>query len=272
MSSFCLGCGTSMAEGERFCGNCGRDASAPATAAPDPAVAFGLLPETSGKAIVSLISSFFSLFLPFALVAIIFGHLSLSEIRKSPGRLKGKGLAIGGLVLGYLGVVATIGFITFAMISAAKLEKARAKIKTGKTVYTGQVSTNRPSAVSALRSFNTAEIAFAQAHPAVGYTCSVEELSRIWGISGDLDQVKKNGYLITLQGCASAKTNGPVTKYQVVAYPTPGKARLPAFCSNESDVIKIDWSGSPRDCLKKGADLPANEVNHPEDWTSSAPR
>ena len=272
MSSFCLGCGTSMAEGERFCGNCGTDSSSSATTAPDPAVAFGLPPETSGKAIVSLISSFFSLFLPFALVAIIFGHLSLSEIRKSPGRLKGRGLAIAGLVLGYLGVIATIGLITFAIISAAKLEKARGTIKTGKTVYTGQVTTKRPSAVSALRSFNTAEIAFAQAHPAVGYTCSVEELSHIWGISGDLDQVRKNGYLVTLQGCASAKANGPVTKYQVVAYPTPGKARLPAFCSNESDVIKIDWSGSPQDCLKKGADLPANEVNHPENWTPSAPR
>ncbi len=272
MSSFCLGCGTSMAEGERFCGNCGRDSSATAATAPDPAVAFGLAPETSGKAIFSLISSFFSLFLPFALVAIIFGHLSLSEIRKSPGRLKGKGLAIGGLVLGYLGVVATIALITYGIISAARLEKAQAKMKTGKTVYKGQVTTNRPSAVSALRSFNTAEIAFAQAHPAAGFTCSVEELSSAWGISSDLDQVKRNGYLITLQGCASAKTNGPVTKYQVVAYPTRSKAKLPAFCSNESDVIKIDWSGSPQDCLTKGADLPASEVNHPEDWTSIAPR
>jgi len=272
MSSFCLGCGTSMAEGERFCGNCGRDTSATATPAPDPAVAFGLLPETSGKAIFSLVSSFFGLFLPFALVAVIFGHLSLSEIRKSPGRLKGRGLAITGLVLGYLGVVATIAFIIFGFISAAKLEKARGKIKTGKTVYTGQVTTNRPSAVSALRSFNTAEIAFAQAHPAVGYTCSVEELSRVWGISGDLAQIKKNGYLIALQGCGNTKPNGPMTKYQVVAYPAPSKSKLPAFCSDESDVIKIDWSGSPQDCLRKGADLPESEINHPENWTPSAPR
>ena len=272
MSSFCLGCGTSMAEGERFCANCGRDSSASATAAPDPAIAFGLPPETSGKAIVSLISGFLSLFLPFALVAIIFGHLSLSEIRKTRGRLTGRGIAIAGLVLGYLGVVATVGLITFAIISALRFEKAQAKIKTGKTVYRGQVTTNRPSAVSALRSFNTAEIAFAQAHPAVGYTCSVEELSRIWGISSDLDQVKKNGYVITLQGCASERTKGPVTKYQVLAYPTPSKAKLPAFCSDESDVIKIEWSGSPKDCLKKGADLPDTEINHPENWTSSAPR
>jgi hypothetical protein len=41
---------------------------------------------------------------PLSILAIIFGHLSLSEIRKSAGRLKGEGMAIAGLVLGYVGV------------------------------------------------------------------------------------------------------------------------------------------------------------------------
>ena len=49
LSSFCLGCGNSLAEGERFCGVCGRDSQAGAgVRAVDPSVAFGP-PETSGK-------------------------------------------------------------------------------------------------------------------------------------------------------------------------------------------------------------------------------
>jgi hypothetical protein len=52
-------------------------------------------------AIVSLVSAFF-----ISLVAIITGHIALSQIRKTGE--KGRGLAIGGLVLGYLGVVAAI--------------------------------------------------------------------------------------------------------------------------------------------------------------------
>ena len=111
MSSFCPGCGNSMADGERLCGACGRDSQAGGTVAPDPQVAFGLPPETSGKALFSLICGIFFIILPFAIVAVIFGHIALSEIRKSPGRCKGRGLAITGIVLGYIGVLFIVGFI-----------------------------------------------------------------------------------------------------------------------------------------------------------------
>jgi hypothetical protein len=66
--------------------------------------------ETSGKAIGSLICGLFFLFFPIAIVAIVLGHLSLSDIRKAAGRLTGQGVAVAGLVLGYLGVA----FIPFA--------------------------------------------------------------------------------------------------------------------------------------------------------------
>ena len=103
MRSFCLGCGNSLAEGERFCGACGRDSQAgPGVAPVDPQVAFGLPPETSGKAIFSLICGILFVILPLSIVAVIFGYIALSEIRKSPGRLKGRGLAITGIVLGWL--------------------------------------------------------------------------------------------------------------------------------------------------------------------------
>ena len=50
--------------------------------------------QTSGKALASMITGIFGLilFLP-AIAAIILGHMSRSEIRKSNGRLRGNGMA-----------------------------------------------------------------------------------------------------------------------------------------------------------------------------------
>src|SRR5262249_28648619 len=61
-------------------------------------------PQTSGKAIGSLVCVIVGLLIPFigGVVAIVLGHLGLSEIKRSAGRLKGDGLAIAGLVMGYL--------------------------------------------------------------------------------------------------------------------------------------------------------------------------
>jgi hypothetical protein len=253
MSSFCLGCGTSLSPEERFCGNCGRDSSSGASVTPalDPQVAFGLAPETSGKAIFSLICGIFSLFPPLAIVAVIFGHLSLSEIRKSGGRLVGKGLAIAGMVLGYSGFALIATLIVIGTVVAVR---DRAKILP-KGQSMGRVTSEQPLAVSALRTLNTAEIAYAQAHPETGYTCSINDLSGAWRISGDLAQAKTNGYTVALKGCARTMDGGPVTKYQLVAYPASSNAKLPAFCSNQSDVIKVEWSGSPTGCLINGEDF-----------------
>src|SRR6266852_2316609 len=61
--------------------------------------------KTSGKALGSLISGIFGLLLfPVAIVAIILGHISRSEIRKSNGRLQGAGMALTGLIFGYAGI------------------------------------------------------------------------------------------------------------------------------------------------------------------------
>jgi hypothetical protein len=61
---------------------------------------------TSTLAVVSLVFGILTwLMLPFvgALVAIICGHLARGEIRRAePGQLDGNGMAIAGLMLGYL--------------------------------------------------------------------------------------------------------------------------------------------------------------------------
>ena len=260
MSSFCRGCGNSFSEGDIFCSICGRAVSVTSSPTPlAPQAAFGLPAKTSGMAISSFVCGILFLFPPTAIGAVILGHLSLSEIRRSAGQLGGKGLAITALVLGYSGLGVVVILIIIAGISVRKTLRA-------------WTPTNQSSAVAAVRTLNTAEIAYAQAHPASGYTCSLSDLSQVWDI-GDLARGQKNGYVFALQGCTATKPNGPIAKYQLVAYAdAPNKAQLPAFCSNESDAVKVDRNGSPQDCLEKGADLPENEINYPQRWLQNTPR
>ncbi|HTZ84582.1 MAG TPA: DUF4190 domain-containing protein [Candidatus Acidoferrales bacterium] len=256
MSSFCLGCGNSLAEGERYCEVCGRDSQTnPATPAVDPAVAFGLPPETSGKAIFSLVSGILFLVLPFSVCAVIFGHLSLYDIRKSAGRLTGRGLAIAGIILGYVGVAFFAGLIGLGIYEENKAKQMAAK----NTAASGEASV-----ISTLRDVNTAEIAYARQHQDVGYTCSLSDLKWAWRFSDDLDYSRKHGYVFELRGCMSEKKNGPVAKYTVVAYPQAVmKPGLSAFCSDQSDVIRVARNGSVEDCLRTGSQLSEEDMNRP---------
>src|SRR5713226_3663371 len=154
---FCPKCGNTLADGSRFCRVCGSAVSAPG-APPMPTGA--VVPQTDGKAIASLILGFFFFLLPAAIVAVILGHMSLSEIRKSAGRLKGEGLAIGGLVLGYMGL-AVIPVLIIAAIAIPNLLRAR-------------FTANEATAVKTVRLLVVAEISYASAHPDEGYSCSLQ--------------------------------------------------------------------------------------------------
>jgi hypothetical protein len=58
--------------------------------------------RTSGLAVGSLISGIASFFVGISFIlAIILGHLALSQIRKNPG-MQGRGMAMAGLIMGYL--------------------------------------------------------------------------------------------------------------------------------------------------------------------------
>lgn len=76
--------------------------------------------QTSTLAIISLVAGILGwTLLPFlgSIGAIIFGHLARGEIRRSNGQLDGDGLAVTGLVLGWVNVViailAIMAFILF---------------------------------------------------------------------------------------------------------------------------------------------------------------
>jgi hypothetical protein len=77
-------------------------------------------PRTSSLAIVSLIFGILAyLFLPFfgAVIAVVCGHSARSEIRRAPpGTVEGDGLAVAGLVLGWIQLAFTAIAIVFAVL------------------------------------------------------------------------------------------------------------------------------------------------------------
>jgi len=234
-----------MADGERFCRVCGRDSTlAPAPAATTVAATPNPLApaETSGKAIVSLVCGLFLFFPPASLVAVIFGHLSLSDIKRSAGRLQGHGLAMAGLVLGYVGIATIPVILIIAAIAIPNLLRAR-------------MAANESSAVASIRLLNTAEVGYSANHSAAGFTCAISDLSDDQLISRDLAGGRKNGYTFLLENCTPAQ-GGANFKYQVVAYPiTLNQTGGRAFCSDESAVIRVDASGSAQGCLESGQPL-----------------
>jgi Domain of unknown function (DUF4190) len=85
--------------------------------------------RTSALAVWSLVLGIlgltcFSIFA--AIPGVICGHKAISEIESSSGRLSGRGLAIGGLVTGYLGLAWAVFFIPLLLaIAIPNFVKAR---------------------------------------------------------------------------------------------------------------------------------------------------
>lgn len=140
---YCNKCGTANS-GAAFCTNCGASlalASQPAQPVVNvvsqspaqtyanagysqPAPQFGyqptqpyMPPQTNGKAIAALVLSLLGI----SLLGAIFGHLAQGEIKASQGRQTGDGMAIAGIVLGWLGVFGWTMFWILALASASYL-------------------------------------------------------------------------------------------------------------------------------------------------------
>src|SRR5215467_1849495 len=83
-------------------------------------------PQTDGKATASLILGILSILclgLLTGLPAIILGHISRGNIEQSRGRLTGAGMALAGLILGYVSIVSTI--LIIAAIAIPNLMQAK---------------------------------------------------------------------------------------------------------------------------------------------------
>ncbi|WP_099244581.1 peptidylprolyl isomerase [Mycobacterium sp. shizuoka-1] len=98
-------------------------------------------PPTNGMAIASLICAFL-----FAPLGIVFGHISLSQIKKSGE--EGRGLAIAGLVISYLvtvlSIVVVLAGIVFFSWMARELERTGGAGLPPRTITAGPGSTQLP--------------------------------------------------------------------------------------------------------------------------------
>lgn len=99
-------------------------------------------PKTSALAITSLICGILGLLLvPFALVAIVCGHIARSNIKNSGGTIGGAGVALGGLITGYLGLVAVFFIGLLAAMAIPAFKKVR-DTSIQKTIHNNLVQLN----------------------------------------------------------------------------------------------------------------------------------
>lgn len=192
--------------------------------------------QPSGKATASLICGIFFFFLPAAIIAVILGHISYGEIKRSGGRLIGQGRAVAGLVLGYFGIAFIPFFLIIAAIAIPNLLRAR-------------IAANEASAIGSIREINTAQLAYHNAYPDAGYACALSELggneAKASSASAGLIDEKlatgtKSGYRFVLTGCAASQQGGAYDSYMLYALPAaPKQSGVRSFCSDQTGVIKM---------------------------------
>lgn len=108
----CPKCGAQNQPAAVFCSQCANSLRA------TPGVAAGLAtggvpirPRTSGMAIAGFVLSFFC-----SLLGLIFSCIGYSECKKSHGAVDGAGMALAGIIISLVGMLAGLGY--FAAIAA----------------------------------------------------------------------------------------------------------------------------------------------------------
>jgi len=108
------------------------------------------------------------------------------------------------------------------------------------------------SAIGTLRTLVDEESRFSEAHPGVGYTCAISDLGSNEILRKLARSEKRNGYVFELS-CPARDKVGPQRAFQVTARPL--RKDMPAYCSDQSGVLRYDVSGSPAKCLQSGVPL-----------------
>jgi hypothetical protein len=93
----------------RFCGLDFRSGTVPMPAVPAP------VPTTNGLAVASMVLGIVWVYWIGSILAIIFGYQAKKQIDASGGRESGRGMAVAGIVLGWVGVGGLILFIVIGL-------------------------------------------------------------------------------------------------------------------------------------------------------------
>jgi hypothetical protein len=251
----CPRCGKENANGAQFCVHCGLELSPSAGTMPASGPVYSEPAENSGYAVASLTCGILFFIFPVAVAAIVLGHLALSDIRKSAGRLKGSGLATAGLVLGYAGVV----LIPLILIAVILIH-----------VELSMVAPSEASAVGSLRNIVTAAEVYSSTYgdgfppslgamggPAGASTPSCENallIDAVLSNGGTGNTSRKSGYIFTYApgrplAAGSKPTNCSVPGvdgYTVIAVPIKvGTTGMRGFYVDQSGVVRYSKDGSP---------------------------
>jgi Domain of unknown function (DUF4190) len=85
---------------------------------PAPGPGYSQPHTTNGKAIASMVLGIVWLYWVGSILALIFGYIAKSEIDRSHGTQSGRGMAIAGIVLGYVGLLALVLTIIVAVANS----------------------------------------------------------------------------------------------------------------------------------------------------------
>jgi|HubBroStandDraft_6_1064221.scaffolds.fasta_scaffold754405_2 hypothetical protein len=105
------------------------------------------------------------------------------------------------------------------------------------------------SAIGTMRTLTAAEEKFSETHPSLGYTCKLVDLTTDPIIASG----QKNEYIFEIIDCRARSVDGPNANYRLTARPL--RATMPAFCCDQSGILKADYGGSTIDCVKSGKSL-----------------
>lgn len=218
--------------------------------------------QTDGGAIASLILGIASIALCLniftGIPAIITGHISHSKIKRSMGRLKGEGMALTGLILGYISLPMVL---VFAAIAIPNLMRAR-------------ISANESAAMSTVRTINITQVTYSTTYPAQGYapdlatlgngpnnSCSgggtVEHACLLDGILANARCTsgvwcRKGAYKFTISTDCRAPNpaaqqdqqgQGACTEFVVVATPVRSNMGYHNYCSVSDAVVRSRVGG-----------------------------
>jgi Domain of unknown function (DUF4190) len=229
----CTNCRVNLADFVPFCPYCGVSQPVPQTAMAQ--AEWAVPPQSSNKALASLICGVLFLFVPASIAAIILGHLALADIKRSAGRIAGQGMAVAGLVMGYVGVALT-AILTLAIVFTVR------------NTLRHNVPANEMAAIATMRIYNDALKAYAAKCPQQGFPSTLISLGPGTG-TGDCTRANltdarlaigrpvRLGYqFVYTPGVLGAER---VTVFALVARPVqPGFTGRRYFFLNEGGVIR----------------------------------
>jgi hypothetical protein len=170
---------------------------------------------------------------PSAVAAVIMGHISRAEIRRSGGRKTGDGMALAGLVLGYIGL-SIIPLLIISAIAIPNLLRAR-------------MAANEASAAGSLRVLNTSAVVYSTTYgvfppslAALGPSSSPSSTAANL-IDSALAGGTKSGYIFVYYPIFRPRREGETERYIITASPvTPRTTGMRYFFTDQSGTIRTE--------------------------------